>query len=151
MEQFRELKVLIVDDDLAFLDLIAGLLRSLGIKTVERADSRAHAAEFLAALKSPIDCIICDIAMLGGNGLQLLKEVRCGGFKYVRLDATFMLLTAVKHPAAIKVASQLDVNGYLTKPVSVDALRDGIAKARARVFALDFARYKQVAIPGPTA
>lgn len=142
-----DFRVLIVDDDLVFLDLIEALLKSIGIKKVVRADSGVNAYQYLSSLKEKVDCIICDLNMANGNGLQLLKEVRLNRFKRVRADACFIMLTAISHPLAVKTASQLDVNAYLTKPVTPDTLKAAIAKARGYFFALDFDKYKMVQVP----
>lgn len=142
--------VLIVDDDAVFLELLEALLKSIGIKRVVRADSGVNAYQYLANLKERVDCIICDLNMANGNGLQLLKEVRIKGFKMVRPDACFIMLTAIAHPLAVKTASQLDVNAYLTKPITPDTLKAAIAKARAYFFPLDFDKYNKVQVPDRT-
>jgi len=142
-----DLRVLIVDDDLDFLDLTEALLKSIGITKVVRADSGVNAYQYLQSLKERLDCIICDLNMANGNGLQLLKEVRLNRFKMVRADACFIMLTAITHPLAVKTASQLDVNAYLTKPITPDSLKAAIVKARAHFFPLDLDRYNKVQVP----
>lgn len=142
-----ELRTLIVDDDLAFLELLDGMLKGLGIKTVERADSGVNAYTFLAGLKDRWDCIICDLNMTNGNGLQLLREVRLGTFKYVRPDACFIMVTAIKHPLAVKTSAQLDVHGYVAKPVTAETLKAALIKARGYFFPVDFNKYRAVQVP----
>lgn len=138
---------LAVDDDLLFLDTLEAMLKGLGVRKILRADSGVNAFNALAALTSRIDCIICDLRMPNGNGLQLLKAVRLGRFKLVRPDACFIILSAIAHPLAVRTAAQLDVSFYLTKPVTPDGLKSGIAKARAKAFPLDFAKYARTPVP----
>ncbi|MCB2108863.1 MAG: response regulator [Rhodobacteraceae bacterium] len=140
-----------VDDDPIFLDLLEAILGEIGIKKVVRADSGVNAYQALAALKSRIDFIFCDLKMPNGNGLQLLREVRLGRFKLVRPDACFIMVTAITHPLAIKTAAQLDVSGYVTKPISTEQLMDGIKKARAKAIKVDFGRYSSVTLPDTAA
>lgn len=143
-----DFSVLIVDDDIAFLDLLDAMLKSFGVKTVIRADSGLNAFAFLSSLRQRLDCIISDLKMMNGNGLQLLKDVRMGAFKMIRPDAAFILLTAIKHPLAVTTAGQLDVSGYITKPVTEDALKAALIKARTKYFPLDFKKYAAIQVPG---
>ena len=69
-------KVLLVDDDLIYLDELSAALRSLdhGVTT---ATSMDEAKACLAA--TPPEIIICDTIMAGGGALSLLHDVRASG------------------------------------------------------------------------
>jgi two-component system, chemotaxis family, chemotaxis protein CheY len=149
-QHFKDFHVLIVDDDLAFLDLLEVMLGSIGIKTITRADSGAQAFSAVTELKRPVDCTICDYKMSNGNGLQLLKIIRMGRVKFLRPDACFILLTASGESEVVTTAAQLDVNAYLIKPVTPEKLKTAIAKARGKYFPIDFKKYAQVLVPEPS-
>jgi CheY-like chemotaxis protein len=144
---FKNLHILIVDDDTAMLDLIEALLKSLGVGTVSRATSGAEAFNLLAKTDKVIDCTLCDYTMANGNGLQLLQAIRMGQVKNCRPDACFVLLTASGDAAVVSVALELDVSGYIVKPATPPKLQAAITKARARGIKINFQKYGAVTIP----
>jgi CheY-like chemotaxis protein len=148
-ENLEALHVLIVDDDAPFLDLVQALLNSIGVVHVTRATSGREAFEKLNAATRVVDVILCDYQMAQGTGLELLWVVRTGQVHSVRPDACFVLLTASGEHETVAAAAQLDVSGYLVKPVTPQKLRAAISQGRKRAIKIDFARYKQVQLPQP--
>ncbi|MGE4064227.1 MAG: response regulator [Rhodospirillaceae bacterium] len=146
-ERLDNLHVFIVDDDNAFLDLVQALLKSIGVVHVTRANSGRDAFEKMHTSPRVIDVILCDYQMAQGTGLELLWVVRTGQVQSVRPDACFVLLTASGEHDTVAVAAQLDVSGYLVKPVTPQKLRAAITQGRKRAIKIDFARYKQVQLP----
>ena len=144
---FKNLHILIVDDDTATLGVIEGLLNTLDVGLVSRALSGAEAFTVLAKPVRVVDIVLCDYTMANGNGLQLLQAVRMGQIKLVRPDTCFILLTASGDAATVSVAAQLDVSGYVVKPATPDKLRAAIVKARTRAIKINFNKYAQVAVP----
>ena len=144
---FKNLNVLIVDDDAVMLDLIEALLKSIGVGFVTRATSGAEAFNILAKAEKVIDCTLCDFTMANGNGLQLLQAIRMGQVKNVRPDACFVLLTASGDAATVAAAAELDVSGYLVKPATPEKLQSAISKARLRAIKINFHKYSQVVLP----
>ncbi len=77
--------ILVVDDDLIYLDELSEGLRSLGHEVAGAASSN----EALNTLKSEsFDITICDTIMAGGGALSLLHEVRALG-----LEMPFVVIT----------------------------------------------------------
>jgi hypothetical protein len=72
------------------------------------------------------------------NGLQLLQMVRAGKAHHTPPSTCFILLTGAADAAVVNTAVELDVTGYLVKPVSFDKL----------VRTLDAALAREVAIKG---
>ena len=71
--QFAGIKILVVDDDAEMRDAIAFDLRKRG-GTIFTA---ANGSEALAiALESPIDIVVSDVRMPGGDGIFLLQQLR---------------------------------------------------------------------------
>jgi CheY-like chemotaxis protein len=144
---FKNLHVLIVDDDTAMLDLIEALLKSLWIGTISRATSGAEAYNILSRTDKVVDCTLCDYSMAKGNGLQLLQAVRLGQVKNCRPDASFVLLTASGDSTVVAMAAELDVSGYIVKPATPEKLQSAIIKARSRAIKIDRAKYGRVTVP----
>ena len=147
-ERLEDLHVLLVDDDVAFLDLLEALLKAIGVKIISRATSGRDAFAKLHSASRVVDCILCDYTMSEGNGLQLLHAIRTAKIKHFRPDACFILLTASGDHEVVGTAARLDVSGYLVKPVTPDKLKAAILKARGRAIRIDFNRYMQVQVPG---
>ncbi|MBM7070036.1 response regulator [Actibacterium sp. 188UL27-1] len=66
-------RILVMDDDLIYLDELAKGLRSLN-HTVATASSGHEALEIID--RDPFDIAICDMIMTGGGALSFLHEVR---------------------------------------------------------------------------
>jgi two-component system chemotaxis response regulator CheY len=146
-DDFKNLHILIVDDDAATLDLIEALLNAQKVALVTRASSGVEAFGKLAKSDRIVDCVLCDFTMANGNGLQLLQAIRMGQIKYLRPDACFVLLTASGDATTVAMAMELDVHGYIVKPATPEKLRVAISKARARSIRINFQKYSQVVIP----
>jgi DNA-binding response OmpR family regulator len=111
-------KILIIDDDLAFRQMIRLLLGRLGHAVIEACDGNEGVARFKA--EHP-DLVICDIVMPDKEGIQTILEIRAlapegriiamsGGGVNVGLD----YLTA---------ALKLGANLILPKPFRLAELR----------------------------
>ena len=84
------------------------------------------------------------------DGLTLLREIRAGMHPYISRDQCFIMLTAHGQEAVVRAALELDVNGYVRKPVSKDSLTKAIHRAFNRSPVLkDSDAYAAVAIPPP--
>ncbi len=139
--------VLAVDDEEASLLVMIQMLGDLGIAKAVGARNGSEALTALLGAARPFDCILCDQRMPSGNGLQLLKAIRCGEVRTARPDTCFIFLTAVSDSTLIQKAAQLDANGYLTKPVTAERLRSSLVRGKTKSFAVDVTRYAQIAVP----
>lgn len=146
----HDLNFLIVDDDDIFLSVLSAVLRSLGANKITTARTGSDALTKLASSKRPTDCVLCDLKMPSGNGLQLLKAIRTGKVKAVRPDSCFIFITAAADSEFIKTAAQLDVNGYVVKPVTREKLLPVIVRGRAKAFAVDMKFYETIVVPDNT-
>ncbi|PSF13348.1 two-component system response regulator [Marinobacter fuscus] len=110
---------LLIDDDLAFLQVLA---RSLSRHNIQ-AHTATTSAEALAALDTP--CIrrcVLDLNLAGESGLQLLPELltRQPGLEVLVLTGYGSIATAVE-------AMRRGALNYLCKPVTVNQLISGFA------------------------
>ena len=148
MHSIPDLHILLVDDDQLFLRMAQAMLGALGVKQVTTATNGSDAFAKLAKTPKVVDVVLCDYSMASGNGLQLLQSVRTGLIKPIRPDTCFILLTSSGDPTVVEVAAQLDINGYLVKPITPTTLQTAILKGRSRAVKVDFARYGRVLVPG---
>ncbi len=118
------LKVLIVDDELDTVELIAELLRHCGAEVLT---SLSAPAALEAFLKSRPDLLVCDIAMPQEDGYSLIRKIRALGPERGG-DAPALALTARAKEEDKDEALRAGFQLYLSKPVEpedlVSALRE---------------------------
>ena len=120
--------VLLVDDQISILSgLISGIdWDTLGITTIRTAISAAAAKEIL--LNEPVDLVLCDIEMPGGNGLSLLRWARMQ-----KLDFVCIFLTSHADFLYAKEAIQLDCFDYILQPARYEDIQATITRAITQV------------------
>ena len=146
---FDHLNFLVVDDDTNYLDLMGALLKSASVGGINKAQSAAAAVAILTDPQSTTNCVICDHHMEGMTGLALLQRIRAGGRAIVPRDLRFIMVSSDSNAELVRAAVQLDVNGFITKPVSKNAVLRGIHLAFGRPFQLKpVTHYSRVVLPG---
>jgi CheY-like chemotaxis protein len=108
------MKILAVDDDPVFLELLIVMLRSLGFENLTTATSGQDALSLLDQTKQPFDCLLLDIQMPGMNGVQLCGAVR-GIDAYKRTP--ILMVTAMSAKNYVDDAFAAGATDYVTKPL----------------------------------
>lgn len=122
-------RVLIADNQPRVRRLIESMFRSSGVKTAHTAPDAASAKEILLTL--PIDVVLYDWNTPGENGVEFLRYVRSAGVtKY--LPVVFMSGTGQLDDYDYAVGKDLDVDGYVFKPVTHEELEDNIGHVMDR-------------------
>ncbi|GAB7008649.1 PAS domain S-box protein [Halorubrum trueperi] len=107
-------RVLHVDDDPSFLDLVATYLERLDDAFDVRSETDVDAA--LGALETePIDCVVSDYEMPGTNGLEFLDRVRESGS-----EVPFVLFTGKGSEEIASEAISAGVTDYIQKQPGTD-------------------------------
>lgn len=120
---FKDKKVLIVDDAAFIRNLVKKSLEVIGITHIKEA---ADGRQALAALQTAhFDLVISDLHMPEMDGIELLREVRADERMW---KMPFLMLTSDMDSDNVKVAVDLDVSGYLTKPFRGDPLIDKVTQ-----------------------
>jgi DNA-binding NtrC family response regulator len=117
----RKIRVLVVDDNKMFRDLVADQLSDLNIE----ATSIASGEEALKSLKeTDCDVVLLDIKMTGISGLDVLRQIREmeDAPEVIMLTADTSLSTGIE-------AMRLGAYDYLTKPATLDEMEAVIRKA----------------------
>ncbi len=124
-----ERRVLVVDDEPAQRDLVAGFLAKHGYDVAQAGDAREALASFD---REPADLVLTDLRMPGASGLDLLAALRDRDpeLPVIVMTAYGTIETAV---AAIKGGAA----DYLTKPLNLDEVlhRVRLALERGRLVA----------------
>lgn len=126
--EFRS--VLIIDDDSMLTESLSRILRIFFKECITAADGEEGYELFLERFESsnPLTLIITDLELPKKGGLGLIKEIR-------NLSKTqpILILSAHDESEFMAEAINLNVQGYLLKPLSMPKLFDSLEK----VFALE--------------
>ena len=117
------MKVLIVDDDRATVDVIRCTMdwERLGIAEVYEAYNISMAQEIL--LEQAVDIVISDIEMPQGSGLDLLAW-----FREKHMEGEFLLLTCHEKFSYATDAVKLHAAEYILKPFDADVMEAALKK-----------------------
>ena len=114
--------VLIVDDEAGVREGLVRAVASKGHATV----AAASLAEARAALeREDLDCVLLDIRLKDGDGLDLLREMRAGPHR----ETPVIMATAFGDSERTIQAMKAGAFEYVTKPFDLPLLLDAVARA----------------------
>ena len=116
-------KILLVDDEKDFLDIMAERMTARGM-VVSTTGSAENALEMVTA--ESYDAVIMDMMMPHMDGLKALKL-----FKQSRPDLSIILLTANVPEEKCREAIKLGAMDVIEKPADLNLLTQKIEEARA--------------------
>ncbi len=111
MENNKEIRILIVDDEDAVLHLVELLLTRVGYTPI-LAHNAKEAAEILKQKPLP-NLMILDLMMPGISGIELLRQMRT---REVFDNLPVVILSALADPDQIREGLSAGADRYLTKP-----------------------------------
>lgn len=115
------LRVLVVDDDYAVLELFVAYLRGRGLD-VRGAEGVEAARDVLDA---GVDVLVTELALPDGDGVELLREARLRG-------VASLVATAPGASEDVVQAFREGAGDVLLKPFRLRTLHDAVKAARAR-------------------
>ncbi len=123
---FAEKRVLVVDDHPIVREVVVDNLRQLGVEacSIDSGDSaiqKLHEARFC---KEPFSAVLIDYTMPGMDGFTTTEIIR------EHIDPTIpvvMMFTTEELDKGLERCAELAINGYLTKPVSLNRLRGSLS------------------------
>jgi two-component system chemotaxis response regulator CheY len=116
-------RILVIEDELHIRKIICRLLRQIGYRLIDEAADGAEG--FKTLLRVQPDVILCDIHMEPVDGITFLRKLRgLSQPKYAAQPVIF--LTGDTDSTTVIAAKDLQVDGYLVKPVSLKSLKDRI-------------------------
>jgi two-component system chemotaxis response regulator CheY len=124
----ERLEVTVVDDTAVSRALIIDALEQIGITRVTQAKDGVLALK--AILAKPSQLVISDMNMPGMDGLALLKKLRENP-STSRIG--FILVTGSADKTLIDRGKALQLNNYVAKPFTVDAVRKAIEAVVGRL------------------
>lgn len=125
---FKRLTMMVVDDELFIRNLVARMLRDLGVGEVLMANDGADALMKMAAESGRLSLIVCDLEMPGMDGFDFVRTLR-GHADRVLARLPVLILTGHAEQENVEMAIKLGIHGFVAKPVSLKVLESRIAKA----------------------
>jgi DNA-binding NarL/FixJ family response regulator len=112
------MRVLIVDDEPLFLEMVQVLLESEGLEVVGTAADGRRAVELAVSLDP--DVVVMDVSMPVMNGIDATREIRKRN-----PGACVLILTGGSNIAEVDDARKAGASGYLTKDrIASDLVRE---------------------------
>ena len=129
--ELEKLKVLVVDDQSLVRTLVSQSLQVMGI----RAENISQAPDGSTAMRTldmrMVDLVLCDVEMRPMNGLDLLKELRCGHTANAS-NLPFIILSGHADRSNVTVAVKLHADGFVVKPPKPADVEKAISLALKR-------------------
>ena len=114
MTQLEEVSVLLVDDEVEFVETLTKRMKKRKLKT-SSVNSGEDALEFLG--QHPTDVVILDVKMPGIDGIQTLREIKQ---KYPLIEV--IMLTGHANVEVAIQGMEIGAFDYLMKPMAIDDL-----------------------------
>ena len=115
---FSGLRVLLAEDEEMASKLARGALRLAGITDIVYCRDGSEAVKALDSQRGTFQLVISDWNMPTISGIELLRYVRM-----YHQPLKFIMLTGRKQTDAVLQAKELDVDAYVVKPFSPEALK----------------------------
>jgi DNA-binding response OmpR family regulator len=110
-------KVLVADDSETILLLLQTRLEMEGYEVVTANDGQEVMDAMHTAESASPDLLLLDAMMPGKSGIEALRELRAEG-----VDTPALIVSAHQDAGDADSATELEVSGYLTKPIDFDRL-----------------------------
>src|SRR6266480_2718025 len=111
----KEIRALLVDDDLDFQQLTQYVMMNHGVKMMV-ASNTAQADAILN--QTSVDVIVCDVLMIGEDGLTYCKRLRHSGNQ-----TPLMFLSSLNDKRTIRLGYEAGGTVFIAKPFNTDDLR----------------------------
>ena len=105
--------ILVVDDEMANLDVITEYLTILGYKTMESANGEDAIAMY-EELQEDINLVLLDVTMPGIGGMEVLKKIRGRN-----ADAKVLLMSGLP---VVNHLVEKEYTGFIHKPFTLEIL-----------------------------
>jgi signal transduction histidine kinase len=124
MSKYKNIRVLIVEDDILVGEMIQGLLEELGYVVAGKAYNGVEAVEMTSALEP--DVVLMDIEMPTVDGIEAARRI------IEDCPRPVVMVTAHETSELVKQASEAGVGAYIVKPPNGRELERAITIAMAR-------------------
>jgi len=125
-DAWGDIRVMLVDDNANFRRLIHTILKAVGVNNLQMVESAGEGISRLS--QRPADVVLCDWMMDEMNGTEFARQVQV-----LELPTRVVMLTGLSADVLKERSTDLNVMGYLEKPIKARLLLETIANAAMSV------------------
>lgn len=123
---FADMTALIIDDQEFVVNIVRKMMEQIGFGRIETAADGQAGLAAMASVRPHV--VLCDIEMRPMDGLTFLKELRDSADRTIR-DTPVIFLTSHGRHELVSQARALGADGFVTKPATVNLLRERIEQS----------------------
>lgn len=120
----KVLNILVLDDVALICNFLYGVANKVQGCNAFKAFDYKTASDILES--ECINLLITDLELKNANGVDLISEIRSGGFSATTHDIPIIVLSVNSYKELIEQCVKLDVNDFLVKPISSAKLTEKI-------------------------
>ena len=123
---YADKTALIIDDQEFVLNIVRKMMEQIGFGAIETAADGQAGLNVMAKVRPHV--VLCDIEMRPMDGLTFLRELRDNADVTIR-DTPVIFLTSHGRHELVSQARALGADGFVTKPATVNLLRERIEQS----------------------
>jgi two-component system chemotaxis response regulator CheY len=123
---FADMTALIIDDQEFVVNIVSKMMEQIGFGRIETAADGQAGLHAMVGVRPHV--VLCDIEMRPMDGLTFLKELRDSTDRAIR-DTPVIFLTSHGRHELVAQARALGADGFVTKPATVNLLRERIEQS----------------------
>jgi DNA-binding response OmpR family regulator len=121
------IKVLVADDSETILLLMRTRLELAGYEVETAADGQEVTERVDPDSQDGPDVLLLDAMMPRKSGIEALRELRAAG-----VETPALIVSAHQDPSDADAPTDLEISGYVTKPIDFDLLLGAVAELTAK-------------------
>ena len=121
----KQLKILYVEDEIELRKSVVTLLENIFLEVIVADDGEDGLEKFY---DNHIDIVLTDISMPNLDGLEMSKQLHD-----FDKDIPIVVLSAYSELEYFSKAMQLDIDGYILKPIKIDELIEAFSKCIKKI------------------
>lgn len=124
------MKLLAVDDNPYFLQVLRLALTAGGYRDITLAENVVDAEQLISGARQPFDLFLLDIQMPGKIGLELCRKIRSDEHY---TETSIIIMTAMSEKRHLDQVFESGANAYLSKPFRTDELHARVDAAKRNI------------------
>jgi len=120
MPRFDDLSVLVIDESKSVRDTVRRILRAVGVGRIRLVADGPAGLKMVA--RHGFDVVLCDLSTDPARGLGFVETLRRHDDPSLRA-LPVIILTRHSDPNIVRQAIEQGIDGYLLKPVSLNAIK----------------------------
>lgn len=132
-EDYSDLSVLVVDDQLHVRQWVSAVLGSLGVERIAEASNGRSALHAVTEPGAAFDLIICDLRMPDTDGVETIRTMARMGVRSAVAILSVEQERVIESAGLLATLGGLDLVGAMGKPLTLEKLEPVLQRVRARL------------------